>query len=66
MVFDLSRKDAEGTAKWAAGLPVIEGPDPHPAVIAISQWLRSNPAEAKAWIATLPQDSPWAGIHRSE
>jgi hypothetical protein len=66
LVFGLSRQDAEGTAKWAARLPVTDGPGPHPAAIAIGQWLRSDPPAAKAWIATLPADSPWAGTFTNE
>lgn len=66
LVFGLSRQDAEGTAKWAARLPVTDAPGPHPAAIAIGQWLRSDPPVAKAWIATLPADSPWAGTFTNE
>ncbi len=66
LVYDLSRKDPEGTAKWAAGLPIVLGQDQHPASIAISRWMQSDPQAAKAWLATLPQDSPWAGMNVSE
>lgn len=66
LVYDLSRKDPEGTAKWAAGLPIVLGQGQHPASIAISRWMQSDPQAAKAWLATLPQDSPWADMNRTE
>lgn len=60
LVYDLSRKDPESTAKWAVGLPLVPGQISHPASFAISRWMQTHPQAAKAWLATLPQDSPWA------
>jgi hypothetical protein len=60
LVLTMSQTDPEGTAKWAAALPVIQGVGPHPATMAISHWIQSDPEAANAWIETLPTNSPWA------
>lgn len=59
LVLPMSRNDPAGTAKWAAGLPVIQGDSPHPATMAIRHWIQSDPVAANAWIDTLPSNSPW-------
>ena len=59
LVLTLSQNDPGGTAKWAVELPVIEGSGSHPATLAISRWIQSDPEAANAWISTLPTNSPW-------
>lgn len=68
LVSGLSRSDPEGTAKWAAALPVSESnTDPrdprsiHPAVRAINGWMSRDPVAAEAWVKTLPPTTPWLG-----
>jgi len=63
LVFELAAKDPEGTANWAAGLPASRADESsHPAITAINRWLQSDPVAARAWIESLPDDSPWAGM----
>lgn len=66
LVGSLSQADPEGTAKWAAGLPVSnvsadinDSRSAHPAVRAINRWMSSDPAAAEAWVKTLPSTTPW-------
>ena len=66
LVYELSKRDAEGTAKWAVGLPPAQGPRPHPAQEAINRWLGADREAAMAWLATLPVDSPWSAKAASE
>ena len=60
----MAQDDPEGVAKWTAQFPVsasdtADGSPEHPAMIAVSQWLASDPAAAKAWLLQQPSSAPW-------
>ena len=64
LVNEMAQNDPAGTAKWAAGLPVLrdengDSQSPHPAVIAVSQWRRIDRAAADAWVMTQPDSILW-------
>ncbi len=60
----MAQDDPAGVAKWTAQFPVsatnsADGSPEHPAMIAVSQWLGSDPAAAMAWLRQQPRSAPW-------
>ena len=60
----MAQDDPAGVAKWTSQFPVFStnGTDAnheHPALIAVSQWLQSDPGAAKTWLQQQPSTAPW-------
>ncbi len=60
----MAQGDPAGVAKWTSQFPVsstntADANSEHPALIAVSQWLQSDPVAAKAWLQQQPTNTPW-------